>query len=59
MAAIMVEKRGDPLRVFDYKYLKKISAGSNLKQKDRADETDVSQDGESHSQDQNKTDEDQ
>jgi 23S rRNA (uracil1939-C5)-methyltransferase len=45
MAAVMVEKQGDLMRVFDFKYLKKISPGMKVPQTNESEKIDAPQDG--------------
>ena len=44
MAAVMVEKQGDPLRVFDFQYLKKISPDTVVRQTESSQKDGISED---------------
>jgi hypothetical protein len=58
MTAVMVEKRGDPLRVFDFLYLKKILPGEAMRKTDRSEKTDAPQEGKAKQEDGNQEQED-
>jgi hypothetical protein len=59
MTAVLLEKKGDPLRVFDYMYLRKIMPGEAAGQADRSEKTDVSHKGETAQENPDQAEEDQ